>query len=134
MFDMRKTSVTCHTLSSWHGFKTMCACACMLDPRSGKLMARSAHAHTGIKGRSKLPLGSLILCTEAAYTVANGTITASGVEFNDTYRFVDWLLTVPLLRLVELVFCDTPLAVGIHEAGRRARRTGRCHGWAALSR
>jgi len=39
---------------------------------------------------------------EAAYTVVNGTITASGVRFNDAYRYVDWLLTVPLL-LVELI-------------------------------
>ncbi len=39
---------------------------------------------------------------EAAFTVANGTITASGLGFNDAYRYVDWLLTVPLL-LVELV-------------------------------
>jgi bacteriorhodopsin len=47
-------------------------------------------------------LGSLILCTQAAYTVVNGTITASGVEFNDAYRCVEWLLTVPLV-LVELI-------------------------------
>lgn len=39
---------------------------------------------------------------EAAYTVVNGQITATGVKFNDAYRYVDWLLTVPLL-LVELV-------------------------------
>lgn len=38
----------------------------------------------------------------AAYELSNGTITATGVAFNDAYRYVDWLLTVPLL-LVELV-------------------------------
>lgn len=38
----------------------------------------------------------------AAYELTNGTITATGVAFNDAYRYVDWLLTVPLL-LVELV-------------------------------
>lgn len=37
-----------------------------------------------------------------AYTVVNGTITATGVKFNDAYRYVDWLLTVPLL-LIELI-------------------------------
>lgn len=37
-----------------------------------------------------------------AYTVSNGTITASGVAFNSAYRYVDWFLTVPLL-LVELI-------------------------------
>jgi bacteriorhodopsin len=37
-----------------------------------------------------------------AYELTNGTIAATGVAFNDAYRYVDWLLTVPLL-LVELV-------------------------------
>lgn len=37
-----------------------------------------------------------------AYTVVNGTITSTGVKFNDAYRYVDWLLTVPLL-LIELI-------------------------------
>lgn len=39
---------------------------------------------------------------EGAYTVVNGEITATGVKFNDAYRYVDWLLTVPLL-LIELI-------------------------------
>ena len=39
---------------------------------------------------------------DAAYSVIDGTITATGVAFNDAYRYVDWLLTVPLL-LVELI-------------------------------
>lgn len=39
---------------------------------------------------------------EAAYSVAGGQIQATGMKFNDAYRYVDWLLTVPLL-LVELV-------------------------------
>jgi bacteriorhodopsin len=38
----------------------------------------------------------------AAYDVANGVVTPTGVAFNDAYRYVDWLLTVPLL-LVELI-------------------------------
>lgn len=39
-----------------------------------------------------------------AYTLseATGTYVASGAPFNDAYRYVDWLLTVPLL-MVELV-------------------------------
>ena len=37
-----------------------------------------------------------------AYSVTDGTIAATGVAFNDAYRYVDWLLTVPLL-LIELV-------------------------------
>jgi len=37
-----------------------------------------------------------------AYHDENGKITATGVPFNDAYRYVDWLLTVPLL-LMELI-------------------------------
>lgn len=39
---------------------------------------------------------------EAAYTLKDGIVTATGVAFNDAYRYVDWLLTVPLL-LIEIV-------------------------------
>lgn len=37
-----------------------------------------------------------------AYEVVNGTLVATDKPFNDAYRYVDWLLTVPLL-LVELI-------------------------------
>jgi bacteriorhodopsin len=39
---------------------------------------------------------------ESAYDVKDGVVAASGFAFNDAYRYVDWLLTVPLL-LIELV-------------------------------
>jgi hypothetical protein len=39
---------------------------------------------------------------EGAYTVADGVVHQTGAKFNDAYRYVDWLLTVPLL-LVELI-------------------------------
>jgi bacteriorhodopsin len=39
---------------------------------------------------------------EAAYTVTERGLQATGVAFNDAYRYVDWLLTVPLL-LLELI-------------------------------
>jgi bacteriorhodopsin len=39
---------------------------------------------------------------EQAYEVRDGVITVTGVAFNDAYRYVDWLLTVPLL-LIELI-------------------------------
>ena len=39
---------------------------------------------------------------ESAYTLVDGAYAPSGKPFNDAYRYVDWLLTVPLL-LVELV-------------------------------
>lgn len=37
-----------------------------------------------------------------AYNVDGGVVMATGYAFNDAYRYVDWLLTVPLL-LIELV-------------------------------
>jgi bacteriorhodopsin len=37
-----------------------------------------------------------------AYTFKDGAIVATGYAFNDAYRYVDWLLTVPLL-LIELI-------------------------------
>jgi len=39
---------------------------------------------------------------DASYAFTDGQVTLSGVAFNDAYRYVDWLLTVPLL-LVELI-------------------------------
>jgi bacteriorhodopsin len=37
-----------------------------------------------------------------AFTLKDGAVMATGYEFNDAYRYVDWLLTVPLL-LIELI-------------------------------
>jgi bacteriorhodopsin len=37
-----------------------------------------------------------------AYQVVDGVLVQTGVLFNDAYRYVDWLLTVPLL-LIELI-------------------------------
>jgi len=39
---------------------------------------------------------------QIAYAVEGGRAIATGAPFNDAYRYVDWLLTVPLL-LIELV-------------------------------
>jgi len=39
---------------------------------------------------------------EASFVVEAGVIRLSGIAFNDAYRYVDWLLTVPLL-LIELI-------------------------------
>lgn len=38
----------------------------------------------------------------ASYEFKSGVVTATSIAFNDAYRYVDWLLTVPLL-LIELV-------------------------------
>lgn len=39
---------------------------------------------------------------EAAFVITDGQVKLSGIKFNDAYRYVDWLLTVPLL-LIELI-------------------------------
>lgn len=36
------------------------------------------------------------------YTITDGALVATGKPFNDAYRYVDWILTVPLL-LIELI-------------------------------
>jgi len=44
----------------------------------------------------------IMLSWEAAFSVVNGNIETTGYAFNQAYRYVDWLLTVPLL-LIELI-------------------------------
>lgn len=44
---------------------------------------------------------------DAAYTLEGGVYVASGALFNDAYRYIDWLLTVPLL-VAELIFVINP--------------------------
>ncbi len=39
---------------------------------------------------------------EGAYALVDGAMKPTGARFNDAYRYVDWLLTVPLL-LIELI-------------------------------
>ncbi len=46
----------------------------------------------------------------AAYSVKDNVLSVSGYAFNDAYRYVDWLLTVPLL-LIELI-----LVMGLSKA------------------
>merc|ERR1712153_185116 len=38
------------------------------------------------------------------YSVGKADPALTGVPFNDAYRYMDWLLTVPLL-LIEIIFC-----------------------------
>jgi bacteriorhodopsin len=54
---------------------------------------------------------------EGAYTLVDGTMKQTGVKFNDAYRYVDWLLTVPLL-LIELI-----LVMRLSAAETRAKAT-----------
>lgn len=44
----------------------------------------------------------IMLSWESAFSVSNGTLEVTGSPFNQAYRYVDWLLTVPLL-LIELI-------------------------------
>lgn len=56
----------------------------------------------------------------ASFNVIDGTITATGYAFNEAYRYVDWLLTVPLL-LVELILV---MGLSRSETVSRATRLG----------
>ena len=55
-----------------------------------------------------------------AYSAVNGTVTATGVSFNDAYRYVDWFLTVPLL-LVELILV---MGLSRQETATKATKLG----------
>ncbi|MFM8593994.1 MAG: bacteriorhodopsin-like [Chloroflexota bacterium] len=55
-----------------------------------------------------------------AYEVKDGVLAATGVAFNDAYRYVDWLLTVPLL-LIELILV---MRLPQGEAAKKATRLG----------
>ena len=43
-----------------------------------------------------------------AYQVVNGAVRPTGLPFNETFRYVDWLLTVPLLLVAFLSMMDLP--------------------------
>lgn len=43
---------------------------------------------------------------EAAYVMEGANYVASGTPFNDAYRYMDWLLTVPLLVVELLLLCS----------------------------
>lgn len=87
------------------------AVASMLGAFAFFVMAQSI---IGKKYRASMIVSSLVVLIagyhyyrimgswEAAYVLSGDTYVASGKPFNDAYRYVDWLLTVPLL-LVELV-------------------------------
>ena len=45
---------------------------------------------------------------DAAYTLKDGVYVFSGQPFNDAYRYVDWLLTVPLLLLETVAVLALP--------------------------
>ncbi|MCY7392873.1 MAG: bacteriorhodopsin, partial [Leptolyngbyaceae cyanobacterium CAN_BIN12] len=74
----------------------------------------NARAQVGSKYRLALLVSGLVVSIagyhyfrifnswDAAYSLQNGAYTLTGEPFNDAYRYVDWLLTVPLL-LVETV-------------------------------
>jgi bacteriorhodopsin len=55
-----------------------------------------------------------------AYVLADGAYVASEKTFNSAYRYVDWLLTVPLL-LVELILV---MSLTRSETGSRATKLG----------
>jgi bacteriorhodopsin len=57
---------------------------------------------------------------DAAYSVVNGVVTATGRPFNDAYRYMDWLLTVPLLVTELILVMRLPGNEGSTKASRLA--------------
>ena len=46
----------------------------------------------------------------SAYILKDGLVIQSGMQFNNAYRYVDWLLTVPLLLLEFVLVLRLPYA------------------------
>lgn len=81
---------------------------------SATLFFLNAQAQVGEKYRMALLVSAIVVSIagyhyyrifnswDEAYSLQNGVYTLTGAPFNDAYRYVDWLLTVPLL-LVETV-------------------------------
>jgi bacteriorhodopsin len=57
---------------------------------------------------------------DQAYSVLNGVVSATGRPFNDAYRYVDWLLTVPLLVTELILVMRLPGNEGSKKASRLA--------------
>ena len=57
---------------------------------------------------------------EQAYTVMNDTVATTGRPFNDAYRYVDWLLTVPLLVTELILVMKLPGKEGSTKSSRLA--------------
>ena len=43
-----------------------------------------------------------------AFAVVNGAVTSTGVPYTDTFRYADWLITVPLLLVAFVTVLDLP--------------------------
>ena len=55
-----------------------------------------------------------------AYSVVNRVVTSTGQPFNDAYRYVDWLLTVPLLVTELILVMNLPGGEGPKKTVRLA--------------
>lgn len=51
-----------------------------------------------------------------AYSLKNEIVSQSGLQFNNAYRYVDWLLTVPLLLLEFILVLRLPYQVTYRKA------------------
>merc|ERR1712232_1495133 len=75
-------------------------------PESDQELPLGAHHHRPGDGHRHIPLRAHLQFLGGRFRSEAGwptyTVTLSGNPFNDAYRYVDWLLTVPLL-LIELI-------------------------------
>ncbi len=87
---------------------------CIAAMAAAALFFFSVRSNVGEKYRPALLVSALVVSIaayhyfrifnawESAYMFQDGVYTATGLPFNDAYRYADWLLTVPLL-LIEAV-------------------------------
>ena len=87
---------------------------CIAAMAAAALFFFNARAQVGEKYRPALLISGLVVSIatyhyfrifnawDSAYSLQDGIYAATGLPFNDAYRYADWLLTVPLL-LVETV-------------------------------
>jgi bacteriorhodopsin len=81
----------------------------------------NAQAQVGQKYRTALLVSAIVVSIagyhyfrifnswDAAYSLQNGMYVLTGAPFNDAYRYVDWLLTVPLLLVETVAVLALPL-------------------------
>lgn len=58
----------------------------------------------------------LLFSWKDAFSIMNGVVTATGIPYDDSYRYADWLFTVPLLLIALVLVLDLP--------ARQARNRG----------
>ncbi len=94
---------------------------CIAAMAAASLFFFNARAQVAEKYRPALLVSALVVSIAAyhyfrifnawdsAYALQDGIYVATGIPFNDAYRYADWLLTVPLLLIEAVAAILAPL-------------------------